>query len=102
MPSSPQALKVAVAGAGFAGLATASLLARAGHRVTVFERFSTPQSAGAGILVQPSGLAAMATLGIAHDVLARGARIDHLFGVTPHKRPVVDVRYQAWREGSFG
>lgn len=102
MPSSPQALKVAVAGAGFAGLATASLLARAGHHVTVFEKFATPQSVGAGILVQPSGLAAMAVLGIADEVLSHGARIDHLFGVTPSQRPVVDVRYQAWREGSFG
>lgn len=102
MPSLPQALKVAVAGAGFAGLATASLLARAGHRVTVFERFAVPQSIGAGILVQPSGLAAMALLGIDDEVLTHGARIEHLLGVTPRKRPVVDMRYQAWREGAFG
>jgi len=57
---------------------------------------------GAGILVQPSGLAAMAVLGIADEVLSHGARVDHLFGVTPRRRPVVDVRYQAWREGAFG
>lgn len=95
-------MKVAVAGAGFAGLATASLLARAGHRITVYEKFATPQSVGAGILVQPTGLAAMAVLGIADEVLAHGARIEHLFGVTPRQRPVVDVHYQDWREGAFG
>ena len=83
-------------------MATASLLARAGHQVTVFEKFATPQSVGAGILVQPSGLAAMAVLGIAEEVLSHGARVDHLFGVTPRQRPVVDVRYRAWREGAFG
>jgi 2-polyprenyl-6-methoxyphenol hydroxylase-like FAD-dependent oxidoreductase len=102
MPSFPRALQVAVAGAGFAGLATASLLARAGHCVTVFEKFTEPQSVGAGILVQPSGLAAMEVLGIADEVLAHGARIDHLFGVTPTRRAVVDVRYQDWRDGAFG
>lgn len=91
-----------MAGAGFSGLATASLLARAGHQVTVFEKFAAPQSVGAGILVQPSGLAAMAVLGIADEVLAHGARVDHLFGVNPRRRPVVDVHYCAWREGAFG
>lgn len=44
----------------------------------------------------------MAVLGVADEVLAHGARVDHLFGVTPRRRPVVDVRYQAWREGAFG
>jgi 2-polyprenyl-6-methoxyphenol hydroxylase-like FAD-dependent oxidoreductase len=95
-------LDVAVAGAGFAGLSAAALLARSGHRVTVFEKFESPQSVGAGILVQPSGLAAMRTLGMDQEVLRRGDRIDHLFGVTPKRRPVVNVRYSKWQPGSFG
>lgn len=32
-------LDIAIAGAGISGLACATLLARAGHRVTLYERF---------------------------------------------------------------
>lgn len=69
---------IAIVGAGFAGLATATLLARAGHQVTIFEKFAAPQAVGAGILIQPTGLAAMRTLGILDEVLAHGAKADWL------------------------
>ncbi|HSV45354.1 MAG TPA: NAD(P)/FAD-dependent oxidoreductase [Ramlibacter sp.] len=95
-------LSVAVAGAGFAGLATACMLARCGHQVTVFEKFDKPESLGAGILIQPSGLAAMQALGIRDEVVANGAKVDHLLGVTARQRPVVNVRYQRWQPGAFG
>ncbi|MBG9387112.1 FAD-dependent oxidoreductase [Caenimonas aquaedulcis] len=95
-------LKVAIAGAGFAGLATAVLLARQGHDVTVFDKFTEPQSVGAGVLLQPSGLAALRVLGIEGEVLAAGARIERLHGVTRFGWPVVDIRYQHWQPGSFG
>jgi 2-polyprenyl-6-methoxyphenol hydroxylase-like FAD-dependent oxidoreductase len=98
--SSP--LNVAVVGAGFAGLSCAALLARGGHRVTIHEKFDQPQALGAGILVQPSGLAAMRVLGIQDEIQRHGERIDHLFGVTPRQRPVVNVRYHHWQAGSFG
>ena len=45
------------------------MLARCGHQVTVFEKFGKPESLGAGILIQPSGLAAMRVLGIQDEVL---------------------------------
>jgi 2-polyprenyl-6-methoxyphenol hydroxylase-like FAD-dependent oxidoreductase len=94
--------RIAIVGAGFAGLASATLLARAGHQVTVFEKFATPQAVGAGILIQPTGLAAMRTLGIYDDILAHGARVHNLSGVSHKGRQVLDIRYERWQSGSFG
>ncbi len=94
-------LRIAIAGAGFAGLASAALLARAGHRVTVYEKFAQPQAVGAGILIQPSGLAALRTLGILDEMLTHGAVVHRLYGVTPTNRPVIDVHYAHWRPDAF-
>ena len=102
MQGSNEYLKVAIAGAGFAGLATAVLLARQGHDVTVFDKFTEPQSVGAGVLVQPTGIAAMRVLGIADEVLQRGARIERLRGVTRRGWPVVNLHYEHWQLGAFG
>ncbi len=95
-------INIAIVGAGFAGLASATLLARAGHKVTVFERFKTPTALGAGILIQPTGLAAMRELGIAHEVLQRGAKVDRLYGVNAAGQRVIDIQYAHWRFGSYG
>ena len=94
--------RIAIVGAGFAGLASASLLARAGHNVTVFEKFATPQAVGAGILIQPTGLAAMRTMGIYDEILAHGASINNLCGVSHTGRQVLDIHYERWQTGSFG
>ena len=75
-----QRRSIAIAGAGPAGLAAALLLHRDGHRVTVFERFVTPQPVGSGLMIQPTGLAVLGALGLADTVLARGRRIDRMFG----------------------
>ncbi|MEY4910860.1 MAG: hypothetical protein RL761_523, partial [Pseudomonadota bacterium] len=93
---------IAIVGAGFAGLASATLLARAGHDVTVFEKFATPQAVGAGILIQPTGLAAMRTLGIYDEILTHGARVNNLCGVSHQGRQVLDIHYDHWQAGSFG
>jgi 2-polyprenyl-6-methoxyphenol hydroxylase-like FAD-dependent oxidoreductase len=102
MPDSAKPLHVAIAGAGFAGLAAATWLARAGHRVRVVERFEKPQSIGAGILIQPTGLASLGAMGLEAEVLARGAKVTSLFGVTPTGGRVVDLKYCDWRPGAFG
>lgn len=46
-------LDIAIAGAGPAGLAAALYLKRAGHRVTIFERFDEPKPVGSGLILQP-------------------------------------------------
>jgi 2-polyprenyl-6-methoxyphenol hydroxylase-like FAD-dependent oxidoreductase len=93
---------IAIIGAGFAGLASAILLARQGHTVTVFEQFSNPQAVGAGVLIQPTGLATMRALGVLDEVLQKGAVIESLYGVTPTGRRVIDIQYERWQAGSFG
>ena len=69
---------IGVVGCGVAGQAAAILLADAGHTVTLFERFAEPRPIGAGLLLQPTGLAVLRALGLADAAVARGARIGGL------------------------
>ncbi len=95
-------LDIAIAGCGPCGLAAALLLHRAGHHVTLFERFDTPRPIGSGLMLQPTGMAVLAKLELLDAVLARGARVDRLFGKAGN-RVVLDVHYAALhRKGMFG
>lgn len=95
-------LNIAIAGCGPCGLAAALLLHRAGHHVTLYERFETPRPIGSGLMIQPTGMAVLARLGLLEAVLARGARVDRLFGMAG-KRVVLDVHYAALRRlDTFG
>lgn len=89
-------LHIGIVGAGFAGLASATLLGRAGHRVAVFDRFEQPRSVGAGILIQPTGMQAMQRLGVLRSMLDCGERINRLHGVSGG-RTVLDISYSDWR-----
>lgn len=94
---------IAVAGCGPAGLAAALLLERAGHRVTLVERFAAPQPLGSGLILQPSGLAVLRELGLADALIARGSRLDRLYGLGAASGSVVlDVRYAALGPDAFG
>jgi 2-polyprenyl-6-methoxyphenol hydroxylase-like FAD-dependent oxidoreductase len=96
-------LEIAVAGCGPAGLAAALMLARDGHRVTLFERFATPRPIGSGLMLQPAGLAVLRAVGLRDAALAAGARIERLRGETAGGRVTLDVRYSALRRpGAFG
>lgn len=96
-------LDIAIAGAGPAGLAVALYLKRAGHRVTVFERFDKPAPVGSGLILQPTGLTILNDLGLLPDILALGARIERLYGADARSgRTVLDVRYDALKGGRFG
>ena len=95
-------VSVAVAGCGPCGLATALLLARQSHEVTLFERFPTPRPIGSGLMIQPTGFAVLQRVGLADRILREGARIDRLFGKAG-TRVVLDVHYRALRQpGLFG
>jgi 2-polyprenyl-6-methoxyphenol hydroxylase-like FAD-dependent oxidoreductase len=94
---------IAICGCGPAGLAAALLLHRAGHRVRVFERFDSPRAVGSGLILQPTGLAVLAELGLIAGITSLGTRIDRLFGrVAPSNRVVLDVRYSSLGPGWHG
>src|SRR5256885_2157774 len=84
---------VCVIGCGTAGAAAAILLARAGCEVTVLEKVAAPRPVGAGIVIQPSGQAVLARLGLLDAMVASGARLDRLFLRTPRGRTLADLRY---------
>ena len=96
-------LDIAIAGAGPAGLAAALYLKRAGHRVTIFERFDKPAPVGSGLILQPTGLTVLDDLGLLAEIRALGSRIDRLYGADAASgRTVLDVRYDVGKGGRFG
>ena len=96
------ALRIAVAGAGTGGLASALHLARAGHDVTLVERFEAPRPVGAGLLIQPTGLACLARLGLGAAAVALGARVDGIDGATVGGRTILEVDYRKLDPRLFG
>ena len=89
-------LDIAIAGAGIGGLAAAAFLARAGHRVTIFDQFEAPAPVGSGLMLQETGMVILAELGLRDEMETLGAPIKRLYGLTaPAGRTVLDVRYKA-------
>lgn len=86
-------MEIAVVGCGVAGQAAATFLSEAGHRVTVFERFAEPRPLGAGLLLQPTGLAVLRALGLADEAIARGGKVVGLEAKTRGGRAVLDLAY---------
>ncbi|MES2713715.1 MAG: NAD(P)/FAD-dependent oxidoreductase [Pseudomonadota bacterium] len=86
-------LSVAVIGAGVAGLAVGIRLAREGHHVTLFERFPEARPVGSGLMLQPTGLAALERLGLRDAITSLGARINRLHGSTDRGATVFDLGY---------
>ncbi|MEA3008712.1 MAG: hypothetical protein QOJ91_404 [Sphingomonadales bacterium] len=99
-----QGLDIGVAGCGISGLAAALLLARDGHRVSLYERFDAPRPVGSGLMIQPTGLAVLDRLGLASALTEAAAPVERLLGkAEPSGRIVLDVRYD-WlrRPGARG
>ncbi|MTI10824.1 FAD-dependent oxidoreductase [Curvivirga aplysinae] len=94
--------KIGIIGAGTTGLASALYLDRSGHDVTVFEKFDRPKPLGSGLLLQPTGLACLANLGLDKKALRLGAPISHLKGHTINGWKVMDVAYENLSPRLFG
>ncbi|MGB1213719.1 MAG: FAD-dependent oxidoreductase [Pikeienuella sp.] len=99
-------LNVIVAGAGIGGLAAAIQLARLGHAVTILEQAPAPAPVGSGFVLQPVGLAALADIGLADQILTLGHPISRMIGRTASGRVVLDAHYDvrpgAGQPGQFG
>jgi 2-polyprenyl-6-methoxyphenol hydroxylase-like FAD-dependent oxidoreductase len=67
-----QGCNVVVAGGGIGGMTAALLLGSAGASVRLLERVAEPAAVGAGILLQPNGLAVLSALGLG-EALQRAA-----------------------------
>lgn len=94
--------RVAIIGAGTAGLATAAFLARQQHDVTVFDQIPRQEPVGAGLLLQPSGQQVLQQLGLLEEVREKSSRIDGLSGANHWRWPVLKLRYHDWRAGAHG
>ena len=86
-------LSIAICGYGTAAQAAALLLRAQGHSISIFERSTVLAPAGAGFLLQPTGLAVLRALGLAGQALEYGARIDCLHGQNVQGRQVMNIRY---------
>lgn len=95
-------LNIAIVGYGTAGQAAALFLSRQGHRLEIFERAPALGPVGAGLLLQPTGQAVLAELGLLDAALACGAPVRQLFGDTRGGRVVMDMRYARLDAACFG
>lgn len=94
---------IAIIGAGPAGLAAALFHKRAGFEPAIYERFDEAKPVGSGLILQPTGLAALDALGLLPEIAARGSRIERLYGADARSgRTVLDVGYEGRGNGRFG
>ncbi len=91
---------IAIIGCGPGGLACALFLARQGHEVTLFERFSVPKPLGSGLLIQPSGQQILDDLNLLDDLRKLGAPVEQLYGISiSRSRRALDMRYEYTGDG---
>ncbi len=94
---------IGIAGCGPAGLSAALFLHRSGHRVTLVDQLDAPQPIGSGLVLQPTGVAVLAALGLEKEIRALGVEIEAMLGrAYPSRRRVLDVRYDWARPGRHG
>lgn len=86
--------RVGIVGAGTAGLAAGIALARLGHEVQVFEKHPSLATLGAGVLIQPQGVAALEDLGVGPAFEAASVPIEALVGLSQRGWKLVDIRYR--------
>ncbi|WP_404307177.1 FAD-dependent oxidoreductase [Neorhodopirellula lusitana] len=95
-------MNIAVVGSGIAGTTMAWQLADHGHSVTLFEQAGKCGPIGAGILLQPSGQAVLARLGVLDEVRLKTAKISNLLAQHRSGRTLVHLPYEKVSNELFG
>lgn len=95
-------MHIGIVGCGTAGPAAATFLAHAGHQITILERAEHLHPIGAGLLIQPTGMAVLHELGLLDQALALGHPIHRLRGRTTSGRLIMDMAYADLDPGLFG
>ena len=96
---SANALRVAIAGGGIAGLASAIFLARDGHRVELFEKTPGIVADGTGILLQPAGIDVLRRLGLETSAFERGCAIERVVTRARDGARLMSLNYTDARPG---
>jgi 2-polyprenyl-6-methoxyphenol hydroxylase-like FAD-dependent oxidoreductase len=91
--------RVTVVGAGIGGMAAALLFARLGAGVAVLERSADIRAVGAGLLLQPNGLAVLSALGVDGPLRAAGHAVAAASVRGPDGTPISTLRVPDFGEG---
>ena len=94
-------MRIAIVGFGIGGGASAVAFAQDGHHVTVFEQAPAPGPVGAGFLLQPSGQAALASLGLLDRVAAAAWPIRAFHAESAAGRTLTFLRYDRGNDERF-
>lgn len=94
-------MRIGIVGFGIGGGALAVALARDGHEIMVFEQTDSPGPVGAGFLLQPSGQAALGSLGLLDRVAAVAWPIRAFHAESAAGRTLTLLRYDRRDPGSF-
>lgn len=90
-----------IVGCGIAGPVLGLALARAGIRATIFEGRAELEADGAFLGIAPNGMNALALLGLANDVAARGFPSEGMIFVNSRNQPIATTD-QREDEARFG
>lgn len=94
--------RIAIIGAGTAGLATAIFLSKLDLCCDLYEEVADPQAVGAGILLQPQGLEVLDRLNLLSEILLNGSIVHSLFGINNKDKVIMDFKYAELSSGLFG
>lgn len=94
-------MKIAIAGAGIAGLTTAIALNKKGFDVTVYEAAPQLKAVGAGISLSANAIKALEVLGVKNSVVAKGHFLEKL-SILNHKGKVLTSTNSAQLKTVFG